>query len=710
MRDPRSKAVSQLTVSEAGRELARLAAEIGYHDDLYYNRAVPQISDAAYDDLRLRNQAIEERFPELKRDDSPSDRVGAPVTGGFRKVGHAVAMLSLDNAFNADDVRDFVARIRRFLGLDDDTTVALVAEPKIDGLSATLRYLDGELVLGATRGDGTTGEDITANLRTLDDIPKRLHGSDVPAVLDVRGEVYMSKPQFAALNDARAAADESQFANPRNAAAGSVRQLDPTVTESRPLQFFGYAWGEARDEKGAPFALGTTLSDARQRLHDYGFVLNEPTVLCATVDAALAYYDDISDRRAEFDFDIDGVVYKVDRLDWQQRLGAVSRSPRWAVAHKFPAEQAKTVLEKITIQVGRTGALTPVANLRPVTVGGVVVSRATLHNEDEILRKDLREGDTVVVQRAGDVIPQVVAVDLDKRPAGSVAYAFPNACPVCDSAAVREPGEVVKRCTGGLICAAQIVERLRHFVSRDAFDIEGLGEKQVAGFWSDGYIARPGDIFRLHERADEIAAREGWGPTSVDKLMRAIESRRQIGLDRFIYGLGIPQVGQTTARLLAQNYRTLDGMRTAMAAAAEGAAAGNDADGAPSPAYEQLVAIDGIGPKVAADIIGFFSELHNQEVLDDLQRELTVAPFQAPTTTSPVAGKTVVFTGSLETMTRAEAKARAQALGAKVAGSVSAKTDFVIAGAAAGSKLAKATALGVEVMTEQEWRAMTDNA
>lgn len=688
-------AVEKLSEGQAQAELARLAAEIAYHDDLYYNNAAPEISDGDYDALRRRNSEIEARFPALKRPDSPSDRVGAPITGGFRKVRHALPMLSLDNAFNDDDVAEFVARIRRFLRLADDAAVELLAEPKIDGLSASLRYVHGRLVRGLTRGDGQEGEDVTANLRTVVDIPESLAAAKahpIPEVLEVRGEVYMTHADFAALNAARAAASEPAFANPRNAAAGSLRQLDPQITAARPLRFFGYAWGEVIGD-GAAFPLGETIVEARDRLHAFGFTINEPARLCATVAEALDHYRRIVDHRADMPFDVDGVVYKVNRLDWQQRLGTVSRSPRWAIAHKFPAEQAKTVLEEITIQVGRTGALTPVANLRPVTVGGVVVSRATLHNEDEIARKDVRAGDTVTVQRAGDVIPQVVSVDLDKRPKDSTEFAFPDHCPVCGSLAVREAGEAVRRCTGGLICEAQAVERLRHFISRDGFDIEGLGEKQIAAFWADKLVRRPGDLFRLEGQAGTLIDKEGWGETSVRNLITAIEARRKISLDRFIYALGIRQVGQTTARLLAQNYTSLENLVSAMGEAAV----------ADSDARMALTNIDGIGEKVADDIVAFFDEPHNEEVIADLAKEVTVSDFAAPQSTSAVAGKTVVFTGTLTTITRAEAKAQAQALGAKVAGSVSSRTDYVVAGEAAGSKLKKAQELGLAVLTETEW-------
>jgi DNA ligase (NAD+) len=683
----------QLSEEDAAAELAYLAHEIARHDALYYQKDQPQISDAAYDALRARNDALEAAFPELIREDSPSLRVGAAPSAGFDKVTHAVPMLSLDNAFTGEDVVDFVQRVRRFLNLGADAEVALMAEPKIDGLSVSLRYVDGRFVQGATRGDGTTGENVTRNLATLDDVPKRLKGRKWPEVLEVRGEVYMSKSEFRALNERQREAGAKVFANPRNAAAGSLRQLDPKITASRNLGFFGYAWGEVSEP------LAETLEGARARLMELGFVLDDGT-LHTEIEEALAFHADLESRRASLDYDIDGVVYKVNRLDWVERLGQVSRSPRWAIAHKFAAERAETVLEAIEVQVGRTGTLTPVAHLTPVTVGGVVVSRATLHNEDEIKRKDARVGDTVVIQRAGDVIPQVVQVIEEKRPKRAKPFSFPDTCPRCGSRAVREEGEVAWRCTGGLICPAQAVERLKHFVSRDAFDIEGLGGKHVEAFWLDGLIKRPGDIFRLADHEAELKQREGWGEKSVDNLLGAIEARRTISLDRFIYALGIRQVGEATAKLLARTYGTLAHWREAMVAAA-------DHD---SEAYEELTDIDGVGPSLAEDLIDFFAEPHNREVLDDLESLLTIEKAAAPEVTrSPFTGKTVVFTGTLATMGRKEAKARAEALGARVAGSVSKKTDFIIIGADAGSKAKKAKELGVEVLDEDTWREMAGN-
>jgi len=688
--------VEELTHEQAEAELARLAAEIAHHDRLYYQKDAPEISDAEYDALRRRNAAIEARFPDLIRPDSPSLRVGAAPTAAFSKVRHALPMLSLDNAFTEEDVRSFADRIRRFLGLKENAPIELVAEPKIDGLSISLRYENGKFVLGATRGDGEVGEDVTANLRTVDQVPAYLKGRWIPAVLEVRGEIYMQRGDFLRLNERRAAAGEPLFANPRNAAAGSLRQLDPSITATRPLCFFAYALGQVSE------TVARSHWELLQQLRDWGFPVNPLSRLCADVDAALAVYREIADHRASLRYDIDGVVYKVNRFDWQERLGTVSRAPRWAIAHKFPAEQVRTVLKDITIQVGRTGVLTPVAELEPVTVGGVVVSRATLHNEDEIKRKDIRIGDTVIVQRAGDVIPQIVGVVMSERPKNAEPFRFPDHCPVCGSQAVRIDGEAARRCTGGLICPAQVTERLRHFVSRNAFDIEGLGEKHIEAFYRDGFIRTPGDIFRLRQHAAAIEAREGWGKRSVERLLKAIESRRRIPLDRFIFALGIRQVGEATARLLARHYRSLAQWRRAMEEAAK------DPDG---DAAHELDAISQIGPSVAADILAFFAEPHNREMLDDLEREVDVEELtvQARTANSPVAGKTVVFTGALETMTRAEAKARAEALGCNVTESVSKKTDYVVVGSDPGSKATKAKALGVRILSEQEWLKLIGN-
>jgi len=702
-RDPSGVPVDELTEAEAHAELARLAAEIRHHDVLYYQQDAPEVSDAEYDALRRRNAEIEARFPGLILPDSPSKRVGAAPAAGFSKVRHAVPMLSLENAFDENDVRRFFDGVRRYIKeLKDDESlpIEVVAEPKIDGLSASLRYEDGLFVQGATRGDGSTGEDITANLRTVRDVPKRLAGGRWPDVLEVRGEVYMGKDDFLAMNRRQEKAGEKVFANPRNAAAGSLRQLDPAVTARRPLSFFAYAWGEMSEAPdGSHWAV-------LERFRDWGFRVNPLAQLCADVDEALALYDRIAAQRGTLDYDIDGVVYKVNRLDWQERLGFVSRAPRWAVAHKFPAEQAETVLASIEVQVGRTGALTPVARLKPVTVGGVVVSNATLHNEDYIADNDIRIGDTVVIQRAGDVIPQVVRVVREKRPAASGSYDFPKICP-CDlkTPVMREPGEAVSRCTGELACPFQQVRRLMHFVSRDAFDIEGLGGKHVEEFWRDGLIVTPADIFRLAGRRDEIAARDGWGEQSADNLIAAIEARRNIPFDRFILALGIRQVGQSTARLLARNYGDLKSWHAAMVAATAERAAQPDS-GKPQEvgeAYADLCAIEGIGMSMADDITAFFGEAHNLDIVRALEAELDVEPLAAVAAGSPVAGKTVVFTGTLEAMTRSEAKASAEALGAKVSGSVSSKTDYVVAGPGAGSKAKKAAELGITTLTEAEW-------
>lgn len=678
-----------LTRAEAEAELERLAREIAYHDERYHGRDAPEATDAEYDALRRRNDAIEARFPDLVRDDSPSRRVGAAPSAGFAKVAHAAPMLSLGNAFDAEDVGDFYARVRRFLGLEEGEPVEVVAEPKVDGLSISLRYEDGAFVLGATRGDGAVGENVTRNLRTMDDVPDRLTG-DAPAVLEVRGEVYMRREDFFALNRRREEAGEPAFANPRNAAAGSLRQLDPSITAGRPLRLFAYGLGEFDG------AVGDTHWDYLRNLRAWGFMVNPAAELCRSPEQTIDLYRRISEARADLDHDIDGVVYKVNRFDWQRRLGNVSRAPRWAVAHKFPAERAETVLESISIQVGRTGALTPVANLRPVTVGGVVVSRATLHNEDEIARKAVREGDTVVIQRAGDVIPQVVAVVEAKRLPAAQPFVFPGNCPECGSLALREEGEAVRRCTGGLICPAQAVERLKHFVSRDAFDIEGLGTRHIEAFWREGLIARPADIFRLRDHGTALAEREGWAERSVANLFAAIEERRTIPFERLIYALGIRQVGQATARLIARQYRTLTDWREAMAAA-------QDREG---EAFRELTDIDGIGPSVAADILDFFLEPHNLEVVADLEKQLEISAPEAVAAESAVSGKTVVFTGTLETITRAEAKATAESLGARVAGSVSRKTDYVVVGSDAGSKARKAEELGVEILTERDWVAL----
>ena len=677
---------ANLTPEDACALHAQLAEDIRAHNAAYYQEDAPTVSDAEYDALFAQLVALEDAFPDLRTEDSPTRTVGAAPAQGFAKVRHTVPMLSLGNAFDDEDVGEFLARIRRFLNMGEDEPLEIVGEPKIDGLSVSLRYERGVFVRGATRGDGSEGEDITANLRTIGDIPNEISG-DVPDVLEVRGEVYLAKSVFRALNEAQETAGAKVFANPRNAAAGSLRQLDSTVTASRPLRMFAYSWGELSAD------IAETQWGFLKTIAAWGFQTNPISRLCTSLEDILSLYSDIGELRAALDYDIDGVVYKVNRLDLQNRLGFVSRAPRWAIAHKFPAEQATTVLNGIDIQVGRTGSLTPVARLEPVTVGGVVVSNATLHNEDEIRRKDVRVGDTVIVQRAGDVIPQVVRVVEDKRPAGSEPYAFPVTCPVCGSEAVRDEDEAVRRCTGGLICSAQVVERLKHFVSRNAFDIKRLGAKHIVAFHADGLIDGPADIFRLEDRKDELLEREGWGAQSVENLLAAIRERRTIGFDRFIYALGIRQVGQATARLLARNYGTLDAWRNAMSKAQD----------RESQAYQDLLNIDGIGESVANDILAFLHEDHNRTVLDNLDSLLEIEPLAAVANDSPVAGKTVVFTGTLEKMTRSEAKARAEALGAKVSGSVSAKTDLVVAGPGAGSKAKKAAELGVETIDEDAW-------
>ena len=695
--------VSELSEREAAAELERLAAEIKHHDQLYYQSDAPQISDAEYDELRRRNDAIEARFPTLVRADSPSQRVGAPAAETFAKVRHRVPMLSLGNAFADEDVTEFAARIRRFLSLKADDPLAITAEPKIDGLSISIRYENGRFVEAATRGDGTEGENVTANVRTIGEIPAKLAGRKVPSVAEIRGEIYMSHADFAHLNAAQAKSGGKVFANPRNAAAGSLRQLDSAITASRPLRFFAYAWGEMSEMPA------DTQKGMVEAFADWGLPVNPLMQVCDNADAMLAFYREIAERRASLGYDIDGVVYKVNRLDYQDRLGFVSRSPRWAIAHKFPAEQAVTVLRDIEIQVGRTGSLTPVAKLEPVTVGGVVVSNATLHNEDEIARKDIRISDTVLVQRAGDVIPQIVRVLVEKRPADAKKFVFPKVCPVCGSYAVREADEspgaggVVRRCTGGLICPAQAKERLKHFVSRLAFDIEGLGEEKIELFFEEGLIRQPADIFTLEARDNAspapLAERKGFGKKSVEKLFRAIDARRTIGLDRFIFALCIRYVGETTAKDLARAFRTFDAFRAAAEAAAR--------DGKGSEAYRDIDDIEGIGETVVDALVDFFSEPHNVAALDDLLQYVSPTPYERPATlSSPVTGKTVVFTGKLERVGRSEAKAQAERLGAKVSGSVSSKTDYVIAGADAGSKLTNAQKLGVTILTEDEWLAL----
>ncbi|MFY8094101.1 MAG: NAD-dependent DNA ligase LigA [Niveispirillum sp.] len=699
--------VDALTLDEAAADHAALVAEIGHHRALYYSKDAPALSDGDYDRLEHRLAAIEARFPDLMTPDSPTQTVGAAPSSGFGKVKHAVPMLSLSNAFEDTDVTDFVGRIRRFLNLSDDILVDFVAEPKIDGLSLSLRYEKGRLVQAATRGDGAEGEDVTANVRTIRDIPHNLK-HPFPDLVEVRGEVYMTRADFMELNRAQTEKGDKVFANPRNAAAGSLRQLDSSITAGRPLRFFAYAWGALSEP------LGTTQWESRQELEDFGFTLSQPSKRCTGADELLAYYQDIGRQRADLPFDIDGVVYKVDSLALQERLGFISRSPRWATAHKYPAEQATTRLNAISIQVGRTGALTPVAELEPVNVGGVVVSRATLHNKDEIERKDVRVGDLVIVQRAGDVIPQIMGFVPEPSRERPAPYAFPDCCPECGSMAVREEGEVVTRCTGGLICPAQAVERLRHFVSRNAFDIEGLGIERIQLFFEQGRIKQPADIFTLEreeeKRLDRLVSMTGFGKKSVEKLFAAIEARRSIALDRFIFALGIRQIGEATAKLLARAYRTAENWRDRMIAAAAERAQKRE-EKKPElvgEAYAELCAIEQIGMSVADDLTDFFREQHNLDALAALLAQVKPEEYVPPAaaTTSPVAGKTVVFTGTLVTMGRSEAKAKAEALGAKVAGSVSGKTDYVIVGADAGSKAAKAQELGVTILSEEEWAAL----
>ena len=694
-------AVEQLTEEQATAELARLAAEIAEHDRHYYREDRPVISDAEYDTLRARNAAIEARFPHLEREDSPSRRVGAEPAEGFSKYRYSEPMLSLENAFSEEDLADFLGRVRRFLGRRADESFALTAEPKIDGLSLSLRYEQGNLKVAATRGDGWEGEDVTRNALTIDDIPQRIDAPDMPEVIEIRGEVYISKRDFFALNEAQAQAGRQSpgqargklFANPRNAAAGSLRQLDPAVTAARPLRFFAHGWGEISQ---TPFKTQSEAMDAFKR---WGLPVSGEFETADSLEAAMAYYRRLEGGRADLGYDIDGVVFKVDNLDWQRRLGRVSRAPRWAIALKFPAEKAQTHLKAIEIQVGRTGALTPVAKLEPVTVGGVVVQNATLHNEDEIKRLGVKIGDTVIVQRAGDVIPQILGYVPEKRPEDAKEYRFSDHCPVCHSTATREGEDVVLRCTGGLICPAQRVERLRHFVSRNAFDIEGLGERQIKSFFDAGIVEAPADIFTLDRRNDEIKLETwpGWGEQSVKNLFAAIDARRRIAFHRFLYALGIRHVGETTARLLAGVYGRFEAFEQAM-------------EGDPEQAKAELKTVEGIGEKMAEAIVAFFREPHNQDVVRSLLDEVEVLEAERVAGETPVSGKTLVFTGSLERMTRSEAKARAQSLGAKVAGSVSSKTDYVIAGPGAGSKLKTARELGIEILSEDDWLALLERA
>jgi DNA ligase (NAD+) len=703
-RDKTETSVEELSEKQAQAEHARLAAEIAEHDRRYYQDDAPSVSDGEYDALRRRYGALEARFPQLRSAESLTQHVGAAPSARFAKVRHAVPMLSLDNAFAEDDVRDFVGRIRRFLRLPDDEEIVFSAEPKIDGLSMSLRYENGALVTGATRGDGSVGEDVSANVKTLADIPHRLKGKNVPAVCEVRGEVYMTKQAFLALNKRQAESGGQVFANPRNSAAGSLRQKDPSITASRPLGFFAYAWGEM---SAMP---ADTQSGMIKWFGSCGFKTNPLTKMRRSVEELLAFHREIELQRGSLDYDIDGVVYKVDRLDWQERLGFVSRSPRWAIAHKFPAEKAITIVRDIEIQVGRTGALTPVAKLEPVTVGGVVVQNATLHNEEEIKRLDVRQGDTVTIQRAGDVIPQVLGVVLEKRPRDAKAYKFPTKCPCpLHSDVVRETiagGEEGARahCTGEFACPFQALGHLEHFVSRRAFDIDGLGEKQIAFFYEQEWIKEPADIFTLRERNGKLTLKdggkktrleeiEGFGETSVRNLFNAVEARRDIPLERFIYALGIRHVGETTAVALARGYGSWQAFHDACLKLSRG----------DEETRQEMDALDQIGDTVIDSLRDYFAEAHNRRRIERLAAQVRIRDAEKPRADSAVAGKTVVFTGTLEKMTRDEAKASAERLGAKVAGSVSRKTDYVVAGPGAGSKLGKAREFGVQILSEDEW-------
>jgi len=687
--------IDDLSEKQAKAEHARLDAEIAAHDRRYYQDDAPTTSDAEYDALRKRYSAIEARFPDLRTLESLTQRVGAAPSARFAKVRHAVPMLSLDNAFAEQDVADFVGRIRRFLRLPEDEEIVFSAEPKIDGLSMSLRYENGELVTGATRGDGAEGEDVTANVKTIADIPHKLSGRKVPAVTEVRGEVYMTKAAFLELNRKQAEAGKPLYVNPRNTAAGSLRQLDASITASRPLGFFAYAWGEMSDMPAE------TQSGMIKWFETCGFKTNPLAKMCRSLEALLKFHSEIEAQRAKLDYDIDGVVYKVDRLDWQERLGFVSRNPRWAIAHKFPAEKATTAIKDIEIQIGRTGFLTPVAKLEPVTVGGVVVQNATLHNPEEIARLDVRIGDTVTIQRAGDVIPQVLGIVEDKRPRGAKPYQFPKKCPCpLHTDVVREiiaggaEGARV-HCTGEFACPYQTIEHLKHFVSRRAFDIDGLGEKQIELFYERGWVKEPADIFTLEARNKKIKLEEveGFGATSVRNLFGAIAARREISLERFIYSLGIRHVGETTAVALARGYGTWDAFHDACLKLAKG----------DEETKEEMDALDQIGDTVIESLHEYFGEAHNRRRIERLAAQVKILDAEKPRGDSPIAGKTVVFTGTLEKMTRDEAKASAERLGAKVSGSVSKKTDYVVAGPGAGSKLAEAKKLGVEVLTEDEW-------
>ncbi len=684
----------KLTMQEAAAELERIAKEVALADAAYYQDDAPYMSDAEYDKLKRRNSDIEKRFPELVREDSPSRKVGAPVKSIFGKVAHRFPMLSLADVFSVEEVKDFIVSVKRFLNTDND--IAFMCEPKIDGLSFTARYENGIFVKGATRGDGKEGEDITENLKTIEQLPLEI--ANAPSVLEVRGEVYMSKADFFALNASNEREGKKAFANPRNAAAGSLRQLDPQITRARKLSLFAYTWGEVSEK------MWDSQKDFFVHLQKWGFPVNANNRLCQNIEEIEAFFEELTEIRAALPYDIDGVVYKVNDIALQERLGFLTRTPRWAVAHKFPAEQALTTIDNIRIQVGRTGALTPVADLKPVNVGGVIVAHATLHNEDEIRRKDIRIGDTVVIQRAGDVIPQVVSVLTDKRPPDSQEYVFPHICPECGAHAIREEDEAVRRCTGGLTCPAQAIERLKHFVSRDAFDIEGLGSKIIEDFYKENIIKNPVDIFTLKKRNGgpqtdlfaqdkhlELEKREGWGKKSVENLIAAIDRRRTITLARFIYALGIRQVGAATSRLIAKNFESWAAFAKEMKAEQS----------------EKLCSIDGIGESMAHDIVEFFKEEHNLLTICQLQEEITIEDFnETINTNNPLAGKTIVFTGTLDNLTRSEAKAKALAAGANVAGSVSKNTDYVVIGAVPGTKAKNAAELGISLIGEDEFLAM----
>lgn len=691
--------VEELTEKQASEELALLAKQLSDLDIAYYQKDAPLLADAEYDLLKRRNEEIETRFPHLIRADSPSVKVGSKVSEDFAKVTHVVPMLSLGNIFTDEDVFDFVERIRKFLGLSENDPLEMMAEPKLDGLSFSALYLNGKFIKGATRGDGTVGEDITENLRVISDLPSTLKsadllGTDIPERLEIRGEVFMNKADFFALNEQQEASGKKIFANPRNAAAGSLRQLNPEITKNRKLSLYCYTFGEVSEE------LWKTHAEFLEKIKFWGFPVNPENRLCQNAQEIITYFKKLGEKRPHLPYDIDGAVYKVNRRDFQERLGFVARAPRWAIAHKFPAEQAQTVLRNIRVQVGRTGILTPVADLEPINVGGVMVSHATLHNEDEIRRKDVRIGDTVIVQRAGDVIPQIVGILQDKRPSQSHPFQFPEYCPVCGSHVVKIEGEVAQYCSGGLICPAQAVEKLKHFVSRNALDIEGLGAKNIEFFFEQGWIKTPSDIFVLEERFGEnIKQLDGWGEKSADNLFTAIRRvQRGISMDKFLFGLGIREVGQATARLLTAHYLTMENLLENM----------DKAKDKESEAYEDLLNIESIGGTIAQELLDFFEEPSNREELARLLSSVTITAYVPPKKSdSPLAGKTVVFTGSLTTMTRNEAKAKAQSVGAKVAGSVSKKTDYVVLGTEAGSKAHKAAELGIQILSEEEFTLLS---